>query len=273
MMGAHHAATGAAAWVAVAGTGPLMLGLYPVSDSGLLVGTIVCAGAALLPDADHHSGTISNSLPPLSKVVTRTIARASGGHRHGTHGLLAIGAGVGLATLVGLVGLQTETYGRVAIGAGALSLLLVAYAAKALKITEDSTWLRSWILALALATFVTLYAPNEWEWLPVAVGLGIATHIAGDMLTTGGVPLLWPWTPRPPRWWSRTNVLNDIWQRSGWMGLPVLGRTGSLREWAFAVPVSAYATYGALVGVFGIVRSFTTSTLVADVAGHVWQLL
>ncbi|MBI9114927.1 metal-dependent hydrolase [Sanguibacter suaedae] len=253
MMGAHHAATGSAAWVAVAGTGPLMLGWYPVSPSGLLVGSIVCGGAAMLPDADHQSGTISNSLPPVSKVVTRAVSRLSGGHRRGTHSILGIAVATGLAVLAGLVGVETETFGRVAVGAGVLSLLLVAYAARVTHLTDGNSWGRSWVLAAAVATFITLYAPEEWEWLPVAVGLGFAVHIAGDMLTTGGVPLLWPWAPKPPRWWRKVNVLNDVWRSNGAVALPILGDTGSKREWTFAIPVTIYATYGLLLGVLGLV--------------------
>lgn len=33
--------------------------------------------------------------------------------------------------------------------------------------------------------------PAPW-WFPLAVLLGCATHIAGDMLTVSGVPLMWP---------------------------------------------------------------------------------
>lgn len=253
MMGAHHAVTGSAAWVAVTGTGPLMLGWYPVSASGLLIGSVVCAGAAMLPDADHQSGTIATSLPPLSKIVTRAVAHVSGGHRRATHGILAVVAAVGLATLAGLVGLETVTFGRVALGAGILSLLLVAYAARVLHLTDGSSWFRSWLIALSVSALVTLHAPHEWEWLPVAVGVGVAVHIAGDLLTTGGVPLLWPWTPRPPRWWRRTPVLNDIWRSNGCLALPILGDTGSRREWAFAGPMTLYATYGFCFGVVSLV--------------------
>lgn len=255
MMGAHHAISGSAAWVAVAGTGPLMLGLYPASDSGLLIGAIVCAGAALLPDADHHNGTIASSLPPLSTIVTRAVARISGGHRNGTHGLLAIPVAVVVSVAAGLVGLETVTFGRVALGAGVLSLLLVAYAAKALKVTNDGSWVRSWGLALIVSTLVTLYAPHEWEWLPLAVGLGVAVHIAGDLLTSGGVPLLWPLRPRPPRWWRRTPVLNDVWLASGRLSLPLLGDTGSIREWALSIPLTLYAVYGCLSAFAGLLQS------------------
>jgi len=252
MMGAHHAACGAAAWVAVAGSVPYTLGWYPVSNSGLLVGSVVCAGAALLPDADHHSGTISQSLPPLSRWVTRGVSAVSGGHRNGTHSLLAVPVATGGAMLLGLVGVHSETFGRIAIGAGLLSVLLVAYALKAFRLTKEGSWLRSWALAISVSVAVTLFSSSRWEWLPVCVGLGVAVHIVGDMLTKGGVSLLWPWEPRPPRWWSGVPVLNRVWQRGGNMGLPILGRTGSAREWAFAVPVSLYASYGAVAAVMGM---------------------
>ena len=78
MMGGHHAASGAAAWVALTASTPIALGLYPVSEVGIMTGALVCAGAALLPDADHHSGTIAHSLPPVSEGVARGIAAVSG---------------------------------------------------------------------------------------------------------------------------------------------------------------------------------------------------
>ncbi|MFS0702056.1 metal-dependent hydrolase [Cellulomonas sp. 179-A 4D5 NHS] len=254
MMGANHAATGAAAWFAVAGSGPLMLGWYPVHSSGLLIGAAVCAGAAMLPDADHHAGTISHSLPPLSRLVTRGVAHVSGGHRHGTHSLLGILVFAALGALLGAVRVPSPV-GTLAVGAGVISLLLVAYAAKALRMTSDATWLRSWLLATGVAAAITVFAPEDPTWLAVCVGLGAAVHVLGDALTTGGVPLLWPWTPDPPRWWAENRVLRRVWQRNGWGGVPVLGRTGSVREWLLAVPVSLYATYGLVVAFVGMLES------------------
>ena len=248
MMGAHHAACGAAAWVAVASTAPYTLGWYPVSPLGVVAGALVCAGAALAPDADHHDATIANSLPPVSQWVCDAVGAVAGGHRNGTHSLLGIAVLTGVAWAAGHLTVDTAALGELALGAGVLSLLLVAFAAQALRLAGTRR-LHAWALALALAGFVTVAAPTEWTWLPVAVGLGASVHVVGDLLTTGGVPLLWPWEPRPPRWWRRTPVLRDVWRSGGNVALPVLGSAGSWREWLMVVPVGLYATYGVTTAV------------------------
>lgn len=268
MKGSHHALCGAAAWVAVASTAPFTLGLYPVSPLGVVTGALVCAGAALAPDADHHDATIAHSLPPVSQWVCDMVGKMSGGHRNGTHSLLGIAAFTGLAWAAGKVTLVTEALGDLAVGAGLLSLLLVAFAAQALRLTRRR--LDSWSLALALAGFVTVAAPTEWDWLPVAVGMGAAVHIAGDMLTDGGVPLLWPWEPRPPRWWRSSPVLNDVWSRGGNFALPLLGNTGSWRERMLVAPLTLYAAYG--VGGAVLVGSLTALGYDPDqVLARVWD--
>jgi len=245
--GAHHALCGAAAWVAVASTAPYTLGWYPVSPLGVVTGALVCAGAALAPDADHHDATIAHSLPPVSEWVCAVVGRLAGGHRNGTHSVLGVAVAVGVAWAAGKVTVQTEALGSLAVGAGVLSLLLVAFAARALRLVRRRA--DAWALALALAAFVTVAAPTTWDWLPVAVGVGAAVHVAGDMLTGGGVPLLWPWEPRPPRWWREAPVLNDLWSRGGNFALPLLGTTGSWRERLLVAPLTVYAAYGVTLAV------------------------
>lgn len=247
MKGAHHALCGAAAWVAVASTAPYTLGWYPVSPLGVVTGALVCAGAALAPDADHHDATIAHSLPPVSEWVCAVVGRLAGGHRNGTHSVLGVAVAVGVAWAAGKVTVQTEALGSLAVGAGVLSLLLVAFAARALRLVRRRA--DAWALALALAAFVTVAAPTTWDWLPVAVGVGAAVHVAGDMLTGGGVPLLWPWEPRPPRWWREAPVLNDLWSRGGNFALPLLGTTGSWRERLLVAPLTVYAAYGVTLAV------------------------
>jgi membrane-bound metal-dependent hydrolase YbcI (DUF457 family) len=245
MMGGHHAASGAAAWVAVTATTPIALGLYPVSDVGIVTGALVCAGAALLPDADHHSGTIAHSLPPVSQGVARGIAAISGGHRGGTHSVLGVAVFTALAWLAGHVTFTTSTFGEVLIGPGIIAVLLVSFALRALKITRTGTaW--SWLASVTLAILIAVLAPEEWFWMPFCVGLGCLVHLLGDLLTTNGVPLLWPLRIRSPRWVRRYPVLpfDDVWRRGGNVSIPLLGDAGSWREWLVMTPVSVYAVVG-----------------------------
>ena len=68
MMGGHHAASGAAAWVAVASTGPYALGWYPLDATGIVIGGMATAGTALVCDWDHRSSTVAHSLPSVAVI-------------------------------------------------------------------------------------------------------------------------------------------------------------------------------------------------------------
>src|SRR4051794_40111136 len=136
MMGAHHAASGAAVWLALTtqldvGLAPLArhipaipehltigMGLMDVSPTGVIAGTLVAAGAALVPDADHRHATIAHSLPPLSNVLCIQIGKVSGGHRHGTHSILGLAVFVAIAALAGMWQVELEGFGTVYPGAG-----------------------------------------------------------------------------------------------------------------------------------------------------------
>jgi membrane-bound metal-dependent hydrolase YbcI (DUF457 family) len=262
MMGAHHAACGAAAWVAVTtafevGLGPLAgalpilpdsvtigLGLLDVSPVGVITGALVTAGAALLPDADHHSATIAHSLPPISNILCTGIGKISGGHRHGTHSLIGIIAFVAIACIAGLWTTETESFGTVYPGAGVLTVLLVSFAAKALKIIPDGMRKSPWAVGLSAGAFVTAFAPEEQFWFPLAIGLGVVVHIAGDMMTTGGCNLIYPIAIKPPRLVASLPVVKWMWKKNGHFSVPVLGNAGSTREWCLLVPISLYALGG-----------------------------
>src|SRR5664280_2002937 len=81
MMGRSHAATGAAAVLLVEPHQP-----WPVLVATAALG----AAAALLPDLDIESSTVSNSLGPVTHLISRGVAWIAGGHRMGTHSLLAL---------------------------------------------------------------------------------------------------------------------------------------------------------------------------------------
>lgn len=270
MMGPHHAACGAATWVAVTTrlhldlslvTVPLGIGsasvnlgwpLVHATPLGVVAGALVTAGAALLPDADHRSATIAHSLPPVSRYVCEGVGAVSGGHRNGTHSLLGIAAFTAIAWAAGQWTMQVPSFGPVHVGAGIVSLLLVAFAAKVLGVLPDGVRKLPWLIAVPLAAFIALFAPHEQNWFPLAVALGSAVHIAGDMLTTGGCNLLWPIAFRRPRRLSRVPVVARMWHRGGHVALPILGDAGSWREWLMLVPVSCYAIAGVGSALFAL---------------------
>src|SRR5699024_2851398 len=70
-------------------------GVLDLTGPEVLAGTVVAAGAALLPDIDHSSATIARSAGAVSKLASSAISSAAG-HRGATHTLLAV-AGFTLA--------------------------------------------------------------------------------------------------------------------------------------------------------------------------------
>ena len=258
MMGAHHAACGAAAWVALTATSHLIpaLGWMPQQAGAVALGAIVCAGAALLPDADHPSATIAHSVPVVGKVVTTAIAGAAGGHRHGTHSGISAIAVTALAVLFAVLGWADTSRGSVyIIGAGIVAAILLAFATKVLKIVRS--WGVAWLSGIAIAGLVTWLVPSQWAWLPAAVAVGWVVHMMGDFLTTGGLPLAWPLKPKPPQSWADTPILGRLWTRGGYFALPILGNAGSWREWLLAIPIWGYALYGMAVSTASILPFVT----------------
>ena len=168
MMGGHHAASGAALWLALTtqfdvGLAPLAqvfpalpeqitlgLGLMDVSPTGVVTGALVAAGAALVPDADHRHAMRAHSLPPLSNIMCIQVGRLSGGHRHGTHSILGLAVFVTIAALAGMWRIELPNFGTIYPGAGILAVLLASFAAKALKIIPDTMRKFPWILGLAV---------------------------------------------------------------------------------------------------------------------------
>jgi len=244
MMGITHATSGAAAWIAITGTLPyLTIGAYPLDPVGVLAGAAVCAGAALLPDADHHSATIAQSVPVLGRAGAEVVETLSGGHRHGAHSLVGAALVALGAWALTLLTLTTAQLGTLAVGAGIGTAALTCFGLKARGFVR--TWWLAWALGALLGAFIVVVAPEQLAWFPLAVTLGFLAHLAGDFLTTGGLPgLLWPWVPRPPEVLRPVPVLNRMWLPNGYVALPLLGDTGSLRETLFGAALGLYCYAG-----------------------------
>lgn len=204
-------------------------------------------GSSALPDADHRKATIAHSLPPVSNAICAGIGEVSGGHRNGTHSFIGIAAFTALAWVIGLWTVETERFGTVFPGAGLLAVLLVSFALKALKFIPDSMARLPWLVAIPAGIFVAVFSPDEQNWLVLAVGVGCAVHILGDMLTVGGCNLLWPIKIRSPKALRKVPLIKDVWKPSGRIAIPVLGKAGSAREWLLCVPVSIYAFLGLVI--------------------------
>ncbi|RXZ50037.1 metal-dependent hydrolase [Agromyces binzhouensis] len=253
MMGITHATSGAAAWLAITGTMPIVTaGAYPLDPVGVLAGTAVCAGAALLPDADHHSATIAHSVPVLGRLATGVVEAASGGHRQGAHSPVGVLVTFAAAWALTLVALPVDPLGSLAIGAGAGTAALTAFGLKARGLIRS--WPAAWAIGAMLGAFIVVFAPEQVAWFPLAVLVGFVAHLAGDLLTTGGLPgLVWPWRIRPPRALRPVPVLNRVWLPNGYVSLPVLGDTGSLRETMLGALLGTYCFIGSTYEVLRLI--------------------
>jgi hypothetical protein len=216
MLGHSHALSGLAA-------GAATLPWAPVEGTVAQIAWVAAVGGfAMLPDLDHSGSTVSDMWGPVTDVPSGAIGRLAQGHRWGTHdavlGPLAFGA---LAVA--------------AAGAFWSSLLLMALAIglalRALHFVipgrAENTVVGNLVLSWAAAWLLLAHSPNP-TWLPWAVALGCLTHIAGDAVTTAGIPV-------PVIW---------IAKRCRLKLLPI--RTGAGVEKVVLVPLFLAATVGFL---------------------------
>ena len=218
MLGHDHALSGALAFVAVA---PLL----PVSGIQLAVAATLTAGAGILPDLDEPGSTIARTFGFLTGTFAWIVNRISGGHRKGTHSLL----GIGLLTIAALwagslqrgaaANLQHVEQWLHLLPAGLIMALLFSAGLRALYIGGH----HGDLFGVALAVLVLwqgwdLVEVTAWHVpvLAVCVALGMVAHVAGDMLTHDGCPLLYPLSryefgllPEPIR--ITTNKLAERW--------------------------------------------------------------
>jgi membrane-bound metal-dependent hydrolase YbcI (DUF457 family) len=197
MLGRDHALSGALAFAAL---GPTL----HVSGSQLAAGILLTAGAGVLPDIDHPDSTIARSFGFLTQMFAWVVARISGGHRHGTHSLV----GIAVFSLGALAAGSYQISGaRLAAGhaafswhlvpAGLFLALLYSSALRALHIGgHHGDALGIGGAVITCYTGWDLFRITVWHWhvpmLALATALGCAAHIAGDELTHGGCPVLWP---------------------------------------------------------------------------------
>jgi membrane-bound metal-dependent hydrolase YbcI (DUF457 family) len=216
VLGHSHALSGLA-------VGAATLPWAPVTGAvGQVAWVAAIGGFAMLPDLDHSGSTVSDMWGPITDVPSAAIGRLAQGHRWGTHDAV-------LGPLV---------FGALAVAAaGAFwsSLLLLALAIglalRALNFVipgrAENTVVGNLILSWGGAWLLLSHSPNP-TWLPWAVALGVLTHIAGDALTTAGIPV-------PLLWLVRRCRLKL---------LPI--QTGAVVEKVVLVPLFVVATVGFL---------------------------
>jgi membrane-bound metal-dependent hydrolase YbcI (DUF457 family) len=199
--------SGAAGWLIACAA--LAAAGAPAGPPVVLVGTLVAAGAALLPDCDHPSSSVAFTFGPVSRWACRRIGRACAvlhartrtpldvrdldGHRTLTHTVL-------WALVTGLVAALAGRLG------GLVAAAVVVFATTGLAVR--ALWPRrkrgdfgaTLAGAVAAAALLTFGPAGGWWWLGLPVAFGCLAHVAGDALTNTGVPALFPLRLRGRRW-------------------------------------------------------------------------
>jgi membrane-bound metal-dependent hydrolase YbcI (DUF457 family) len=177
MLGHSHALSGA---VTGAATGIFL----HMSEPRTVALAGFTAGMALLPDLDKCGSSPARCLGFLSEAVAKVIAKVSGGHRHATHSIL------GIAVFTALAWVACHFRGEIAGKAGLalLMTLTVSGALEALRIARSHV---ADVIAVGVAAF-EIWFGYGLALIPLAVLVGCATHIAGDMLTDSGCMLGYP---------------------------------------------------------------------------------
>ncbi|RFU19069.1 metal-dependent hydrolase [Geodermatophilus marinus] len=181
MLGHSHALSGLAAGAATLPWAPVQ---GPVAQAAWVA---AAGGMAMLPDLDHSGSTVSDMWGPVTDVPSGAIGRLAQGHRWGTHDAL-------------LAPLAFGAFALAAADAYWSSLLLLALAIglalRALHFVipgrAENTVVGNLVLSWGGAWLLLDHMPPP-AWLPWAVALGVLTHIAGDAITTQGVPVPVVW--------------------------------------------------------------------------------
>jgi membrane-bound metal-dependent hydrolase YbcI (DUF457 family) len=198
MLGRSHMLHGASLWMTIAATAAWAH--HPISSGGVVYGTAVCAGAALVPDLDTPQSTVARTFGPVTRAAawvvgrfgasvhawtrTRLDRRDLDGHRTVCHTLLA-------AVLVG----WAAWTGTVLAGRWGPPVLIASMAGLAWQAVATR---RGGYAVAALA--VWQWPPATLTWVGWATFCGCLSHCLADGCTESGVPLLWPLKLGGRRW-------------------------------------------------------------------------
>jgi membrane-bound metal-dependent hydrolase YbcI (DUF457 family) len=189
MLGHTHAITGVTAWLAVT---PVIDATAGLTYGEIGLGAALAAGAAMIPDLDCPGSTICRTYGPITNLPSRVISWFARGHRKGTHSLLGISVFTAAAWWCQALGGWPQAV---------LLWILLGVAARGLGIAVPRHQsLTAFVHCVTMAGVTALVLSSGLETgtvLPWAMGIGCAAHIAGDMLTEEGCPLLWPLSRSP----------------------------------------------------------------------------
>lgn len=215
MMGKEHALVGFGAYAAGA-YAAANAGIFPTefaTAGALIAGALVSAGAALIPDIDHPSGTAANAGGFVTRGIAHVTNAVSGGHREGTHQLW-FAAAFFILVWSTTTGAETvsESFNIPALATWhtmascAWFIIIVAFGAQATsktflhqkfnRIWQKKTGALAKMYAWAFATVTCLLTwlvcgpTDSWGWLVPAVITGHLSHLVTDALTSAGLEIL-----------------------------------------------------------------------------------
>ena len=250
MIGASHAISGAAVWVAITTPAGRLRHLVGRPDRTHRRSDRVRwsrASAGRRPSERHHRLLGF----PAGSLVTGAIGKATGGHRKGMHSLLAVVGVLAAAIALSHVTFTPDGWDvTVQVGAGIMAAACIAFAVKVMHLARS--WLVAWLTGIVAAGITSWFFPSHTWWLPVCLTVGYFVHLLGDFLTVGGVPWLWPIMPKPSKTVREHPIWKQLWRPFGGFALPLLGKTGSWREQLLTVAMTVYAGWGTTVGFFAL---------------------
>jgi membrane-bound metal-dependent hydrolase YbcI (DUF457 family) len=233
MMGPSHALSGAAVWLAGSWAIDRFAG-YEQSPLAVAVGTAVCAGGALLPDLDlsgkvtanRGGATVARTFGVFSLFLAEVVEKISLGVYHATKMRKDPDRQNGHRTLThtlpftALVGWGTTAactrFGKWAVIS--ILFLMIGLALRGLfeRWAERAGWVVVTMVSAAAAygTYLALPGDRGYPMLGLAVGVGCIVHLLGDIITSAGVPILWP-LPMGRRRWRMISVPDALALRVG----------------------------------------------------------
>lgn len=177
MMGRSHFASGIVAFLATSE----QMHYTPVQAG---IGALVVSSAALLPDIDHPSATVSRTFGPVSRGVSKGIAALADGHRKGTHCLFGIG-------LLGLLAQAGVMYRHHIVQGAALCAILIVTLAAGVRMLRIPGWVDD-LAPIPIVIIGVCFTNVDLTTVPIALVIGCLAHVLGDCLTNSGCPIFWP---------------------------------------------------------------------------------
>lgn len=199
-MGPTHALS--AAGVFLAASFPVSHYVHHLGPLPAAIGTLVAAGAGLLPDLDHPSATPARAFGPISHTAARIVSHLSGGHRHGTHSLIgtSITAALAIAAYLNIWALTAVIWLCMGLGIRALWRQPKNRPNGRLDYRDVAGLIHA-AVAFYVAYRLT-HSGLDLSIVPAAVIIGYLVHLIGDSATESGVNWLYPFSRRRFRWAS-----------------------------------------------------------------------